>query len=375
MKVRVPIHTYLRDLIALHPPVTNMTALARLQLSWFLSEQSDADARRLALRSLLMPKSKAANVLWGNARRTAVDSDDSVIRRVLALPLPEAADILQQVQPTNDPLGAVANHIVLVHLNDILSRIYITLVNASLPNTDSDEDDIAVIQLGNADVINTLQHSTFTNEIQTVLTDTPRGSEGYALGLVLIAVWGLLAGQNVEMRRRVAYMLAVEDLQGVAGNLASVHAVLEMFVPGSTSSLGSRIDATRRTTSPAAKEVDALALACIRWLGMLKAVNRVSDQRPPAQWIKVASLELRVLLADPAFRRKFRDGGKSENEEEGSSTASVSSDELGEDAGESRIKGVVDEVDLEVEAFDLATERFIDALTAISRTGNIVVAA
>jgi hypothetical protein len=75
------------------------------------------------------------------------------------------------------------------------------------------------------------------------------------------------------------------------------------------------------------------------------------------------------------YRRKFRERGKAEVDEEGSSTASVSSDEHGEDGGETLEKGSVDEVDLEVEAFDQATERFIDALTAISRTGNIVIAA
>jgi hypothetical protein len=301
---------------------------------------------------------------------------------VLALPLDEAAEILQAVQPTNDPLGAIANHLVLVHLNDIISRIYITLIDASIPKPilAKLQDDGQTVQVQYADIIETLQRPTFTNEIQAVLTDTPRGSEGYALGLVIIAVWGLLAGQNVEMQRRVAYMLAVEDVQGVAGSLSSVHAVLDLLAPGAmasgaASSSTSRSNTNQRSSS-AAKEVDALALACIRWLGMLKAVSRSTrtDAATPTQWLKVASLELRVVLADRAFRRSFRDRGRKaingdvDDEESTASVSSSASDEQGKG-------GIVDEVDLEIEAFDEATERLIDTLTVVSRTGQMIVSA
>jgi hypothetical protein len=326
----------------------------------------------LALRALLAAKGGDGSLLWQHAQRFATDSSDPALRRVLALPLDEAAGILRAVQPTDDPLGSIANHLVLVHLNDIISRIYITLIDASIPKPSAGEKTC----VNSAQIIESLKRSTFTSEIQAVLTDTPRGSEGYALGLVIIAVWGLLAEQNVEMQRRVAYMLAVEELQGVAGKLSSVHAVLDLMAPGALdSAAGSRsATATTKRSSPSAKEVDALAFACIRWLGMLKVLRQTKqDHQSPQQWLKVSSLELRVLLADRAFRRTFRHRGTKmlgfDPEDEESSTASVSSDEQGEGGQD---LGAVNEVDMEIEAFDAATERLIDTLTVISRTGGLM---
>lgn len=357
---------------AQNPLVTALTKVAQLQLSWSMARNGGPTARHTALRALLAPSKRASKRLWFDARLRTSEQQDPIANQVLALPLAEASDILRKVQPTNDPLGSIANNLVLVHLNDILSRIYINLVDTSVIDI-SPTSGIATVEASRLAIAADLQRDAFISEIQAVLTDTPRGTESYALGLVLIAIWGLLAGQDVEMQRRVAYMLTIEDMQGVGNNLASVQAVLDMLAPNANGPSASRRGTSKRLTA-AAREVDVLALACIQWLTMLDAAARTATaQAPSQQWMQVASLELRVLLANPVFHRQFRDKvaeSDSEDEGEDSSTASVDSD--------GRIEGVkskdgteVDEVDLEVEAFDRATERLIDALTVISRSGRI----
>ncbi|KAJ9120237.1 hypothetical protein QFC22_003137 [Naganishia vaughanmartiniae] len=156
--------------------------------------------------------------------------------------------------------------------------------------------------------------SAFKTRIHSVLTGVERDSEAHTLGLVLIGLWGHMVGQEPVRQRALANMLIAQQLRRADGSamcsLISVDLVLALILPGyrSPAKTSKQDIRSKAALSDMAQELDTIAAVCLRYVLLLRSVpllakseaNRQERQRS-SLYVRQACLEIRVLLARPAF--------------------------------------------------------------------------
>lgn len=352
-----------------HLPVSTDSTLPRLSslhLRLHMAAQNTTSPSQLALDAFLAPTQAESVRSWSKARQAATYADDVVASTVTALPLRDARNLLNTVKPTAYPLQAIANQSVIIHLSDLTSKIYTTLMESTcgegkttLKGMSKNLQSPAILQL--------VQQDVFKAEVQDALIGVPRGTEGYALGLVLIGLWGLLAGQDAEARRELATLLAGEQTLGVASNFSSVTTLLSILAPAYRPSglpLPSHLN-----ISEAAQDLDTLVTVCLHWISLLASAPRLALETAPrlerlasSKKVKEVTLNLRVLLAHPAFRKTFEGAEKSSSAEGSSDEASNNSSRPASINGEG-----LPLTDVEVEVFDKVTYRLVEVLTVLGK--------
>jgi len=249
------------------------------------------------------------------ARKLAIDSDARAIHDVAALQPRQAHALLDRIKPTSVPIEGIANQLVLEDLDRLFTQIYVRLVAASYPDQ-SNGTQLRVIadNLQHSSTISSLADSAFKTRIHSVLTGIERDTEAHTLGLVLIGLWGYIVGQEPVRQRALANMLIAQQLRrtdgSAIGGLISVDLVLGLILPGykSPGATNKHESRGKANISNMAQELDTIAAVCLRYLLLIRSVpllakseaNRQERQRS-SLYVRQACLEIRVLLAQPAF--------------------------------------------------------------------------
>lgn len=289
--------------VSLYHEITNGVASPlSLYSKWRLALQKTTDPYRLALSALspALPSARSSRDLWQEARDLLPDDAPPALSAVLALPYDEAARCLKLATPTTSPIAAVAEQITLVHINDLLSRLFVQLVEAS---TKQAPNSIQVLfqNLEEQDIGAHLRSTSFDQDIRGVISGVSKGTSAHALGLVLIGLWGVFTGPTPSAQAALASALAGEELQGAG--LESVSAMLDLLYPGSSS--------FDRTASPPltqnALAIDKLAMVCIQYIKLLSSATRLNNQSTRLQRLEAsrsvqkATSYLRLILTQTTF--------------------------------------------------------------------------
>lgn len=322
----------------------------------------------LALVSLLQPRLPfiaTAEANWKAARMSTTDNTSIALRGVLDLPLHEAQHIIEEIKPSSAPLATMANHVTLLHLNDMFSRFFIALVKSSTSQLKRPSITAMLSNVDKRGLSAQLPPASFKDEMRMLLASVPHGSSARALALVLTGLWSIFNQSASEAQAALASSLAAEQLQGAGAQLKSVTALLQLLFPGSsTASLESTIDNALDAVDALAKQTDALASVCVelvRLIGSsstLPGANATRTERLEASTrVKNATLSLRAMLAQPAFERLSADSSDEETDGPIDGEASDTASESGSSVA----------LQLETVAFAEATERLVEVLTAIGR--------
>lgn len=260
----------------------------------------------LALLSPDLPLLPNAKQLWLAARSKLVETSPAVLKTVLALPLDEARESLELAPLTSNPIGAIAEQVTLVHLNDLFSRLFVRLVEATTQTGNVAPFSVKALMdnLSKRDLAAALSAASFDREIRAVVEGVPKGSAAHALGLVLIGLWGVFTGPTPAAQAALASALAAEEIKGVGASLHSVPAMLNLLFPGSTQSIPS----TSLGVPSNALAIDKLALVCIDYVHLLlsaeslNGAGRSRQQRVEAsQQVQKATSNLRLMLTQTTF--------------------------------------------------------------------------
>ncbi|KAJ9091689.1 hypothetical protein QFC19_008980 [Naganishia cerealis] len=296
----------------------NIGWLGKLHLRLRLARAA-TDSESFALLYAVACKNDAERKsAWSVARKLAIDSNVRAIQDVSALSPRHAHVLLEQISPTTTPIEGIANQLVLEELDRIFTQIYVCLVTASYPDQSSGTQlRMLVDNLTRSSVISSLADSAFKTRIQSVLTGVERDSEAHTLGLVLIGLWGYVVGQEPVRQRALANMLIAQQIRqtdrSAIGALSSVDLVLGLILPGyrNPAAAASKPDHRTRgkpTISNMAQELDTIAAVCLRYLLLLRSVPLLAksdatrqERQRSSLYVRQACLEIRVLLARPAF--------------------------------------------------------------------------
>lgn len=247
-----------------------------------------------------------AKQLWLAARSKLVETSPAALKTVLALPLEEARESLELAPATSNPIGAIAEQVTLVHLNDLFSRLFVRLVEATTKSGDVSPFSVKALMdnLSKRDLAAALSTASFDREIRAVVEGVSKGSAAHALGLVLIGLWGVFTGPTPAAQAALASALAAEEIKGVGASLHSVPAMLNLLFPGSSQSTPS----ANLGVPPNALAIDKLALVCIDYVHLLlssESLNvpgRSRQQRVEAsQRVQKATSSLRLMLTQTTF--------------------------------------------------------------------------
>jgi len=246
-------------------------------------------------------------MLWQQARSELRDSDSAALKAVLSLPLDEANRSLALIPQTQDPITAISEQVTLVHLNDLFSRLFIQLVDATTTSSGV-ATPASVISLANnlraKHLGKTLSISSFDREIKSVIQGLPKGSAANALGLVLIGLWGVFTGPTPSAQAALASALAAEELQGSGTALQSVSAMLELLYPRSSTPQRPIVAILPPQNALA---LDKLALVCIDYVRLLSTAHQVNQQETRlkrlevSQKVQKATIQLRLDLTQTRF--------------------------------------------------------------------------
>jgi hypothetical protein len=271
-----------------------------------------SDSYSLAILALLQPEYQALNTpdkLWREARASINETTPAALITVLELPLSEAIHYLALVGPTQNPIEGMADQITLVHLNDLYSRIFTKLVQASTDPKHAVPTTVRALlnNLTTYDIGSELKASGFDKELRGTIAGVSKGTPSHALGLVLIGLWGVFTGPAPESQATLATALAVEEIQTQAGaGLTSVSAMLNLLYPGSStkSTNGNRDGNNSYSNSNAnanAMALDRLALVCIEYLKLLMSAanppKTTIERIEASKKIGVITTNLRLALA------------------------------------------------------------------------------
>lgn len=324
--------------------------LARWQTVLRLNRTA-TDAYSLALMALLQPRTpllRSPEAVW-QAARVALRSDaPSSLATVLALPFEEAQHSLLFISNTASPVAAIAEQVTLVHLNDLYSRLFVKLVEAS---TQGDAAPLTVTAcLENLEKHNLsagLKSTSFDTEIKGALNGISKGTAAHALGLVLIGLWGGLTGSSAAAQGALASALAAEEVKGTGASLPSVSAMLELLYPGSSA----RPAADSGVSVPQnALAIDKLALVCIDYIRLLSSATAITASSSRLQRIEAsravqqATGRIRLLLTQTAFVGLDEASGVDED-----------------------VRHVGDAIDGEMRNVDAAKEKLVGVLSVIGR--------
>lgn len=289
---------------------------------------------------------------WQRARKLALDTGDKAIHDVVALPCSETRALSKRLGPSEDPVRSIAEYLVVTHLDDLATRLYISLVDASISSDAPTKNRLAAL----ADV-------SYKEQIFEALHGVNKDSPAYSLGLVLIGLWGMLSQQDAGAQRSVANMLIASQLKDRV-DLPSVDVFLRLVVPAyrPTNKRDARNEVKPNRLSLGIEELDTLLEVCLRYVSLVKQLN----SRDPAAFRGVypETLLIRQLLGRPTFERTFKDisgyrmrTSSSSSDGSGSDTESIAGSE----------EGSISAIEAEVEAFDAQTDKLIDTLVEIGQ--------
>lgn len=269
----------------------------------FHLNRTAVDAHSLALLALLQPERPfltSPERLWKQAQASITETTPSSLITILNLPLAEAERCLPLVPPSANPIEAMADEINLVLLNDLYSRLFTKLVAATtaegpLPSTTK----TLLTNLTNYDIRSELKSTSFDKEIRGTVAGVSKGSSSHALGLVLIGLWGVLAGPSPSSQASLATALAAEEMTGHA--LSSVPAMLNLLYPGFSPSVTT--GSTSATLSPNALALDRLALVCIEYLKLVVSPSK-GNRVEGSKRIGTVSTNLRLALAQTDLKSR-----------------------------------------------------------------------
>ncbi len=337
MAVSLPI------LIRAHWLALSPTALARWHVIIRLN-RSAKDSYSLALLALLQPQLpplRAPKALWRDARNRLHADSPPALASVLALPFDEVLHSLELLPKTASPIAAIAEQITLVHINDLYSRLFIRLIDASAqPGANSVKT--LLHNLESRDFGKTLKASAFDREIRGVVEGVPRRTAAHALGLVLIGLWGVFTGPTPSAQASLASALAAEEVKGAGAALASVSAMLELLYPGSSSVPILNRVALISSLPANALAIDRLALVCIEYIRLLSSASALNAQLSrlqrleASQSVQKTTSHLRLILTQTTFV------GLADDEEE-------------------------EQVEGEARSFEQAKERLVGVLSVVGR--------
>jgi hypothetical protein len=279
-------------------------------------------------------------VLWQGARSKLREDSPQALATVLALPFEEAIESLELSPPSTSPIAAIAEQVTLVHLNDLYTRMFTRIIEATTAAGASPPSSVKALldNLESRNVGAALTSSSFDREIRSVVDGVPRGSATHALGLVLIGLWGVFTGPAPSAQAALASALAGEEVHGAGSALASVSAMLELLYPGSsnpTHAIGSSLPQN-------ALAIDKLALVCIDYIKLLLSARSLNEYDSRLQRLQAsravqrATSHLRLVLTQTSF---------------------VGLEDDVEDDG----------LEEEVRSFDEAKERLVEVLSVIGR--------
>lgn len=286
--------------------VTTIDSVARYHLSLRLDAIA-ADAHTLALLALVqptLPLLRSPVDVWASAKAAITTETPIALRHVLALHYEEAKRAVQLLPPTPAPITAIAEQIALVHLNDLFSRFFIQLVDGATSGGQELPQSVKALlaNLESRDVGSSLRASLFDKEIRGVVAGVPKGTAAHALGLVLIGLWGLLAGPTPAAQAALASALAAAEVKGVGSALASVGALRELLYPGS-----GMFDPVIASLPANAVSIDRLALVCIQFIRLLATTTAVEDattrldRLAESRKVQKASSQIRLVLTQTTF--------------------------------------------------------------------------
>ena len=319
------------------------------------------DAYSLALLALLQPELpffRTPQAIWKSARAILPTDASPALSAVLALPLEEAFRSLEFVPKTVYPIAAIAEQITLVHINDLYSRLFVRLVDASAKTGATSVQNL-LDNLESRDLGSSLQISAFDREIRSVIEGVPKGSAAHALGLVLIGLWGLFVGPSPSAQAALASALAAEEVKGAGRALSSVSAMLELLYPGS--STAATLDGVPVVLPANALAIDRLAFVCIEYIRLLSSASTLNSELSRLQRLEAslsvqkATSHLRLVLTQTTFVGLAED----EEEDEESEEVEQTNDETVEENGE--------RIDDEARSFLQAKERLVGVLSVVGR--------
>jgi len=330
------------------------TWLARWHLILRLNRTA-TDAYALALLALLQPQVpflRSPQELWQEARSKLRPSSPAALSAVLALPYEEAERSLELIPQTTSPIAAIADQITLVHINDLFSRLFVRLVDASTKATGEAPPVSVKALLANLEADNMghdLQSSSFDREIRGVIEGVPIGSASHALGLVLIGLWGIFTGPVAGVQAALASALAAEEVKGAGAALASVSAMLELLYPGTSSTTVLDRTAHMVHLPKNAVAIDKLALVCISYIRLLSSSANLNEQASPSRLqrleasrsVQHATSQIRLVLTQTDF--------------------------VGIDDMDSEDESDAGGVHGEIRTFDVAKERLVGVLSVVGR--------
>jgi hypothetical protein len=261
-----------------------------------------SDSHSLALLALLQPHSSflaTPDSIWKQARASITESTPAPLITVLDTPLAEVESHLARLPISSDPLGALADQLGLLRLNDLYTRMFTMLVFASaksegpLPTSTK-----ALLENLDSQAIGSeLKSSAFEQEIRQTIQGLAKDTASHALGLVLIGLWGIFTGPNPSSQAALATALAGQEMTGQGANLASVSAMLNLLYPGSsTKSLIPSMGASGNALA-----LDRLALICIEYIKLLVASPRIgslekAERAEEAKQVQRITTNLRLAI-------------------------------------------------------------------------------
>lgn len=201
-------------------------------------------------------------------------SDTLWAKTQMPVPLNDALQILQEIAPTPSPLAAIRHRVHLTHLNDLYSRMFVRLVNAS---TKSGTTLTALPRDPDA---------AFGKEIRRVLEVIPDGTPAYSLTMVLVGLWSIFSGG--------ASQTALAGALKERCDLASVSAMLSLIC-------GTPFRRPTMMIAPDALAVDRLAVVCVEYVRLLT----VSDAAPLL--VRNITAALRLALVQTHFDEEDAD--------------------------------------------------------------------
>lgn len=326
----------------------HLDAWTHTRVRWRMARKATEDPQYAVLQALHTQDA----LHWQHARRLALDTTDKSIQDILALPCSETRALSKRLGPSEDPVRSIAEYLVITHLDDLATRLYISLVDASIPADN-----------GNKNRLTSLGDVSYREQIFEALHGVSRDSPAYSLGLVLIGLWGMLSGQDAASQRSVANMLIASQLKDRV-DLPSIDVLLGLVIPAYRPHKSDTAGESKSSRLPlGVEELDALLEVCLRYVSLVKRLN----SREPAarRGVYHETLRIRQLLGRPTFERTFKDisgyrlrtGTSTSSDVSTSDTESIASSE----------DWSISAIEAEVEAFDAQTERLIDSLVDIGQ--------
>ena len=253
----------------------------------------------LALIQPVFPLLRSPNALWLEARSKLTEDSPTTLRTVLSLPFEEAERCLSLLPPTPSPITAIAEQVTLVHLNDLLSTLFVRLVRSSTSSRATSVQEL-MSNLSASSIATDLKG--FDNEIRKVVGGVAKGTSAHALGLVLIGLWGILTGATPAAQLSLASALTAEELQGVGSGFASVQGMLSLLKPDVP-----RQPARKVNLPENAMAIDKLALVCINLIRLISSAAELNDRQSRLERLEAsktvgkAVTELRAILTQTTF--------------------------------------------------------------------------